>query len=99
MAPSVCLEQPRLFAQFTALLHAIAAQRPLLLILEDLHWADASSINLLFHCCRQLSGHPICLLGTYRHNAIAVSRDDHPHPLVGVMAELKRRVLRRQKSR
>lgn len=84
------LEQTRLVAQFTALLHAIAAQRPLLVILEDLHWADASSINLLFHCCRQLRGHPICLLGSYRHNAIAVSQDDHPHLLVGVMAELKR---------
>lgn len=89
-ASSMRLEQARLFAQFTALLHAIAARRPLLLILEDLHWADASSINLLFHCCRQLSGHAICLLGAYRHNAIAVSQDGHPHPLVGVMAELKR---------
>jgi predicted ATPase len=74
----------------TALLHAIAAQRPLLLILEDLHWADASSISLLFHCCRHLSGHPICLLVAYRHNSATVSREGQPHPLLGVMAELKR---------
>ena len=84
------LDQARIFAQCTALLHAISTQRPLLLILEDLHWADASSINLLFHCCRHLRGHAICLVGTYRHNAVAVSRDGQPHPLVGVMAELKR---------
>lgn len=90
LAPKARVEQSRLFAQFTALFHAIAAHRPLLLIMEDLHWADASSINLLFHCCQQLRGYPLCLLGTYRHNTIAVHRDGNTHPLVGVMAELKR---------
>jgi predicted ATPase len=35
------LEQTRIFAQYTAMLKAIAAHRPLLLILEDLQWVDA----------------------------------------------------------
>ena len=50
--PSAGLEQKQILAQYTALLKTVAARRPLLLILEDLHWVDASSNALLFHLSR-----------------------------------------------
>ncbi len=89
-ATGAVLDQNRLFDQYTVLLHAIAAQRPLLLILEDLHWADASSISLLVHLCRQLGTQRILLVCTYRPSEVAQGRDNQPHPLTPVIADLKR---------
>lgn len=43
------LSQSRIFEQYTDVLRALAAQQPLLLVLDDLQWADRASINLLFH--------------------------------------------------
>jgi DNA-binding SARP family transcriptional activator/predicted ATPase len=86
------LEQKHVFAQYTAVLKAIAAQRPLLLILEDLHWVDASSASLLFHLCREVGDSPILILGTYRPEEVAVSWRDIRHPLADIVGELKRQL-------
>ncbi|NOZ71794.1 MAG: AAA family ATPase [Chloroflexi bacterium] len=40
--------------------------RPLILFLDDLHWADASTLDLLHYLLRQLHGTPIWIVGTYR---------------------------------
>src|SRR5581483_1700034 len=40
--------------------------RPLLLVFDDLHWADRASLLLLRHVANTLPGARICLLGTYR---------------------------------
>ena len=48
------------FAQF---LKALAARRPLLIVLDDLHWADASSLELLHFTARHLADSSILLLG------------------------------------
>ncbi len=89
-ADQVRLEQPRLFSQYTALLKAIAAQQPLLLILEDLHWVDTSSSALLFHLSREVSDSRILIVGTYRPDEVTLSWGDVPHPLAGIVSELKR---------
>jgi predicted ATPase len=89
-ADRVRLEQPRLFSQYTALLKVIAARQPLLFILEDLHWVDASSSALLFHLSREVSDSRILIVGTYRPDEVAVSWEDGPHPLAGIVSELKR---------
>ncbi|HET9013769.1 MAG TPA: AAA family ATPase, partial [Gemmatimonadaceae bacterium] len=59
----------RLLWSFSQFLAQLAAQRPLLLVLENLHWADASSLELLHFVARQIVGHPIALLGTYNDSA------------------------------
>jgi predicted ATPase/DNA-binding SARP family transcriptional activator len=91
------LDQNRIFAQYTAVLKAIAAQRPLLLIIEDLHWADTASSGLLFHLSREVVDSPILLVGTYRPEEVALSRLSSPsagymeqHPLANIVNELKR---------
>ncbi len=43
-----------------------AANRPLLLIFEDLHWADESTCILLRHLAERLKAEPVLLIGTYR---------------------------------
>jgi tetratricopeptide (TPR) repeat protein len=49
---------------------ALASRRVLLLVVDDLQWADTGSINLLFHLGRELAGHPILLVGAYRPSEV-----------------------------
>jgi tetratricopeptide (TPR) repeat protein len=84
------IEQQRIFAQYTAALSAIARERPLVLILEDLHWVDAASSGLLFHLSREASRSRMLILGTYRPDELAVSRGEMAHPLAEMLSELKR---------
>ncbi len=49
-------QQSDLFEQYTKVLQALARRGPLVLVLDDLQWADLGSISLLFHLGRQLAG-------------------------------------------
>ena len=65
--------QEALFEQVTRVLQALARQKPLLLLLDDLQWADAASLSLLFHLGRHLAGCRILLVGAYRPSEVAPS--------------------------
>jgi class 3 adenylate cyclase len=84
------VEQQPIFAQYTAALSAITRERPLLLILEDLHWVDSASSGLLFHLSREASHNRMLILGTYRPDEVALSRGEMAHPLAEMVSELKR---------
>jgi ABC-type oligopeptide transport system substrate-binding subunit len=71
------LEQPQLFEQAVELLHHMAKERPLLIILDDLQWADSGSMALLFHLGRRLAGGRILILGAYRQEEVS-AEDEHP---------------------
>ncbi|HZD11444.1 MAG TPA: AAA family ATPase, partial [Candidatus Binatia bacterium] len=83
-------ERVQLQSQFADILTAVARQHPLLLLLDDLQWADNSSLNLLFHLSRRLSSLPILVLGAYRASDAALARATAPLP--SLFAELKRRL-------
>ncbi|MCI0580983.1 MAG: ABC transporter substrate-binding protein, partial [Chloroflexi bacterium] len=68
------LEQRQVFEQVTRALQALARHKPLLLLLDDLQWADATSINLLFHLGRRLPGSRILIAGAYRPSEVALGR-------------------------
>ncbi len=94
-APSVAdatplAEQGRIFEQVTSVLIAMSEKRPLILILDDLHWIDESSASLLFHLARRIEGSRILIIGTYRPEDVAIGRGDERHPLPQVVSELKR---------
>ena len=55
----------RLFAAFVELVSAAGRQRPLLAVVEDLHWADAASVDLLSYATRTVRG-PVGFLLTRR---------------------------------
>jgi predicted ATPase len=84
------LEQEKIFEQYASVLRALALQRTLILILDDLHWADRASLSLLFHLARELKDSRVLLAGTYRPDDVALGRDDERHPLEPVLHELKR---------
>jgi adenylate cyclase len=81
--------QRALFDQFTKVVQAVAGQRPLLLWLDDLQWADLDSIALLFHLGQRLAGHSILVVGTYRPEEVALGRNGWRHPLEKVVHELQ----------
>ena len=60
------LEQGQLLDELTQVFRTVAGKYPLLLILDDLQWADEASLNLLFHLSRRLVGNRVLLLGSYR---------------------------------
>lgn len=88
--PAVVLEQQQLFAQYLELLQRLAAQRPLLLILDDLHWIDPSSLNLLFFLVRKLTQSRVLFIGSCRSEVLDLDVAGKPHPLIPVFAEFKR---------
>jgi DNA-binding SARP family transcriptional activator len=83
-------QQINLFDQYTRVLQALAQNGPMLLILDDLQWADPGSISLLFHLGRRLAGSRILLVGAYRPEEIAYGREGGRHPLETVVNELRR---------
>ena len=84
------LQQSNLFEQYTRVLQAIAQEKPLLLILDDLQWVDAGSASLLFHLGRRIEGSRILIVGAYRQAEVALGRGKERHPLEPVLNELKR---------
>jgi hypothetical protein len=84
------LEQSAIFHQFTNVLRTLAEAHPLLLMLDDVQWADSASIGLLFHLGRRLEGSRILIACAYRPEEVALERAGEPHPLEKVLAEFKR---------
>jgi predicted ATPase len=75
----------RFFDSFTTFLKNITRAQPLVLILDDLHWADASSLLLLQFLVRELGDVPLLVVGAYRE----VESGPH-HPLRQTLGELVR---------
>jgi tetratricopeptide (TPR) repeat protein len=82
--------QESIFEQYVQVLRALATQRPLILIVDDLHWADSGSVGLLFHLARRLVSDPILIIGAYRDEDVSRGRGRDSHALVPVLAELRR---------
>ncbi len=84
------LEQTHLLEQYTNVILALAEKQPLMLLLDDLHWADEASIDLLFHLSRRLGSARVLIIGAYRANEIKLGRNGDRHPLEATLNELKR---------
>ena len=78
-------EQYALYDAVASLLSEAARDRPLILVLDDLHWADSPSLLLLRHVARSTRDAPLLILGTYRETEV-----DHDHPLAAALADLRR---------
>ena len=75
----------RLFTSITSFLKNAAMSQPLVLVLDDLHWADRSSLLLLEFLAREIQSSRLLVLGTYRD--VEVSRR---HPLSETLGSLIR---------
>jgi class 3 adenylate cyclase len=75
----------QLFRSVAGFLEAIAEQRPIALLIDDLQWADEGSLRLLQHLARHTRGGRILLAGTYREAGL-----ERDAPLERVLRELNR---------
>jgi class 3 adenylate cyclase/tetratricopeptide (TPR) repeat protein len=78
-------ERQRLFDAVTQVLLAMSERAPVLLVLDDLHWADAGTIAMLRHVARFAARGRLLLVGAYRDGEL-----DRRHPLAEALAGLKR---------
>jgi tetratricopeptide (TPR) repeat protein len=74
-----------LYDSSTLVLKNVSRARPLVIVLDDLHWADTDSLQLLEFVSREVDEMPILLVGTYRD--VELSRR---HPLSQTLGELAR---------
>ena len=79
------LARQQMFGGVLGLLAELAAAAPVLLVLEDLHWADGSTRDLVTFLSRMLHRERVALIGTYRTDDL-----HRRHPLRPVVAELQR---------
>ncbi|MGW7103086.1 helix-turn-helix transcriptional regulator [Streptomyces sp. NPDC054838] len=75
----------RLFELTARMLERLAAERTIVLVLEDLHWADASTRHLLAYLFRTLASGRLVVVATYRADDV-----HRRHPLRPLLAELDR---------
>lgn len=88
-------EHQRLFWAVTGFFQALAEVAPVAILLDDLHWADGSTLDLLQHLVRHTRGHRVLVLGTYRDVEV-----DRRHPLERAILDLERqRLVERMKIR
>jgi DNA-binding winged helix-turn-helix (wHTH) protein len=73
----------RMLREFAEALEALSADKPVLLVLGDLHWSDPSTAELLLMLGRRREAARLLVIGTYRPAELAKT-----HPLTRVLGEL-----------
>jgi AAA ATPase domain len=77
--------QSRLFESILRFLDRLAQRQPVVLVIEDVHWADRSTLDLLRFLVRMVRHERLLVVATYRSDEL------HPqHPLQPALAELDR---------
>src|ERR1700722_18021997 len=79
------LQKRWMFEAVRETLLRFSAKHPALLVLEDLHWADAGSLDLLRFVAPALVDTRICVVGTYRSEGF-----DRRHPMHATLGEMER---------
>ena len=78
-------ERYRILEAVATLFDGIGAEGPLVVVLDDLHWADRPSLQLLKHVIRRCAATPLLLLGTYRDTDLV-----RTHPMAETLSDLRR---------
>jgi tetratricopeptide (TPR) repeat protein len=81
-------EQHRLFEHMVTFCKALAEQAPLLLVVDDVHWADSGTLAMLHHLIRRVSRQPVMVMGAYREVELREAR-----PFNEMLLELNRQRL------
>ena len=78
-------ERMRLFDNAARFLASLAAERGLLIFIDDVHWADQGTLSLLHYLLRHLRNDRVLVLAAYREIEL-----DRAHPLASALVEWNR---------
>ncbi len=78
-------EQYRLAAAITSWIQAVAARQPVMLVIDDFHWAEPQTAILIRHLCTELTSSPVMVAVTYRDTDLSANP-----AVAGVIADLHR---------
>ena len=84
--------QERLKRELAAFLSAICVNRPLVLFIEDIHWADASTVDLLAYLITRLSNDRLFIIVTIRPSELQLAQ----HPFLALKLDLQTRGVARE---
>ncbi len=76
-------EQLRLLAALTDILHRLSDEQPVVLVVEDIHWAAPTTVHALRHLIGADEPSSLLVVATFRDTEV-----DRHHPLAGLLAEL-----------
>jgi predicted ATPase/DNA-binding winged helix-turn-helix (wHTH) protein len=79
------ITRERMLREIAETIEAIATQTPFILLLEDLHWSDFSTLDLISYMARRRNLASFMLIGTYRPVDVILNE----HPLKGIKQELR----------
>jgi len=88
ISPQVWKDQT--FAAVTKTLTAISAKKPIILFIDDVHWADSASLALIHYIARAMNSEKVLLLATFRSEQLTADAEGRPHPLVETLRLMKR---------
>jgi tetratricopeptide (TPR) repeat protein/KaiC/GvpD/RAD55 family RecA-like ATPase len=88
MSPQVWRDKT--FVAIANTLHQISQNAPIILLLEDIHWADSATLGLLHYISKVISNQRILILATYRSEELTVDKEGRPHPLIESLQLMKR---------
>ena len=92
LVDSKAVSQERLKREFFAFLQEECRHRPLLLVLEDVHWIDTSTVDLLAYVTSRIETVPLLVVVTYRPGEMI----ERQHPLLQLRRDLEGRGLSRE---
>jgi tetratricopeptide (TPR) repeat protein/KaiC/GvpD/RAD55 family RecA-like ATPase len=87
VSPQVWKDQ--LFLAVGKTLESISTQKPLVLFIDDIHWADSASLSMLHFISRTISSKRILVLATFRSEELTTDIEGHPHPLAETLRMMR----------
>ncbi len=87
---SSLINKEQLWDTATELVKVMSQDKPILLHLDDLHWADLPTLNLLTYLSRNTRGERVLIVGTYRPEELVEEPEEKPHPLLSALKRMGR---------
>jgi tetratricopeptide (TPR) repeat protein len=94
MSPQAWKDQR--FAAVTKELLFLSTEKPLILFIDDLHWADSASLSLLHYISRAVGSERILILATFRSEEISPTNEGFAHPLLDTLRLMGREDLQKE---
>ncbi|MDQ3242726.1 MAG: AAA family ATPase, partial [Gemmatimonadota bacterium] len=85
--PDAVISQERMKREIVAFLEEVASARPLVLFIEDIHWADVSTVDVLGYVLTRLQRCRLLTIATYRPEELHVAQ----HPFLSLKLDLQTR--------